>query len=276
MGIEMNEINQFENGDKRVMDALTFARQIAKEEIDNIERIHKRTLQSFAYIGIATAAAAGIFGYLGYSNLRDTAVATAENQMRTEVTKQIQEKLTKEDVEGIVQDQVRLYSATKMSEAVHKELMAPTESAMIRAAAADESRNQIKEQFSQRHFSDAQSKAFIKAVNAHVDLDGYPVIVMPMMMNSEAEIYANEIRATVNQTKLKIVTNFNGFDKSPVAGIAIYRDQTSSEIFARRLQEAFLNCGIDATIVSAPPSPFSPTPKGEKVPMVIFVGPRHM
>jgi len=270
----MTENSLFEDGDKRVKDALTFARQIAKEEIDSIERIHKRTLQSFAYIGIAMAAAAGIFGYLGYSNLRDTAIATAENQMRTEVTKQIQDKLTKEDVEGIVQDQVRIYSATKMSEAVHKELIAPGESAMIRAAAADESRSQIKEQFAQRHFTDAQSKAFIKAVNAQVDLDGYPVNVLPMMMNSEAETYANEIKASVTQTKLKIEENFFGFNKSAVAGVAIYRDQTSPEIFARRLQEAFLACGIDATIVSAPPS--LPIPKDGKIPMVIFVGPRHM
>jgi len=48
MGIEMTENSLFEDGDKRVKDALTFARQIAKEEIDSIERIHKRTLQSFA------------------------------------------------------------------------------------------------------------------------------------------------------------------------------------------------------------------------------------
>jgi hypothetical protein len=94
------------------------------------------------------------------------------------------------------------------------------------------------------------------------------------MMNSEAETYANEIKASVTQTKLKIEENFFGFNKSAVAGVAIYRDQTSPEIFARRLQEAFLACGIDATIVSAPPS--LPIPKDGKIPMVIFVGPRHM
>jgi hypothetical protein len=271
----MTEYSLIEGGDNGVKDALTFARQIAREEIDSIERIHKRTLQSFAYIGIAVVAVAGVFGYIGYANLRDAAIVTAENQMRTEVTKEVQEKLTQENVEGIVADQVRNYSATKMSEAIHKELMMPAQSEMIRSAAADEARNQINVQFAPRHFSEAQSKAFIQAVNSQPDLDGYPVNVLPMMMNSEAEDYANEIRASVDQTKLKMAKDFSGFNKTAVAGVAIYRDATSPEIFARRLQDAFKACGIDAQIVSAPPN-VGVVPAGEKVPMVIFVGPRHM
>jgi hypothetical protein len=69
--------------------------------------------------------------------------------------------------------------------------------------------------------------------------------------------------------------DFSGFNKTAVAGVAIYRDATSPEIFARRLQDAFKACGIDAQIVSAPPN-VGVVPAGEKVPMVIFVGPRHM
>jgi hypothetical protein len=274
-GAGADEGNRTSGAEDGVKDALEFARQLAREEIESIERIHGRTLKSFAYIGVAVATAAAIFGYFGYANLRNTAITTAENQMRAEVTKQVREKLTQENVESIVQEQVRNYSATEMSEAIHNALRAPAESAIIRAAAADEARNQIKEQFSPRHFTEAQSKAFIKAVNDQPDLEGYPVNVLPMTLNSEAETYASEIRASVAQTKLKVVPSFGGFDKSAVAGVAIYRDQTSPEIFARRLQEAFSQCGIDAQIVNAPP-PMPTLPAGQKAPMLIFVGPRHM
>jgi hypothetical protein len=262
------------NQDTSVREALDFARQIAKEEIDSIERIHARTLQSFAYIGIAVATAAAVFGYIGYANLRKVAVATAENQMRAEVSNQVREKLTQENVERIVRDQVSNFSQTKMTEAIHKELTAPAESAMIRLAAREEAHSQITQQFSPRHFTEAQSRDFIRAVNEQPDLDGYPVVVLPMVMNSEAEDYANEIRASVAKTKLKLV-GFMGFNKSAVAGVAIYRDQTSPEIFARRLQGAFLQCGIDSKIVDAPPNLPAPS-AGEKIPLVIFVGPRHM
>ncbi len=255
------------------MEALTFARQIAKEEIESIERIHSRTLKSFAYIGLIVAGAAAVLGYIGYANLKDAAITSAQRQMRTEVVKQVQDKLTKENIENIVQDQVRNFSATKMSEAIHKELMTPSQSAFIRQAAASEAKNQIKQQFAPRHFTEAQSDEFVKAVNSRPELSGFPVTVMPWFFGAEPEEYANAIKTSVARTKLKLV-DFQGFTKRPVEGVAIYRDESSPEIYARRLQEAFSQCGISTVIVAGNPS--SPTPSGQQTPMVIFVGPRLM
>ncbi len=276
-GFGMTDQVSLEDGDKGAKDALTFARKIAKQEIDSIERIHKRTLQSFAYIGIAVAATAGIFGYIGYSNLRDAAIATAENQVRTEVTREVREKLTQENIESIVQDQVRNYSETKLQDAVHKALMAPTQLQIIRTAAAtaaaDESRSQMKKQFAPRHFTKEQSDAFVKAVNEQPGLTELPVAIMPGM-SIEAEEYAKEISSSVARTKLKVTPSFRGFNASPIEGVAIYRDKASPELPARLLQEAFRACGIEVKIVAAPSPLPNELPAGEKVPLVIFVGVR--
>ena len=268
-----HEHEHMHKDNQELFETLNFARQLAKEEIDSIERIHKRTLQSFAYIGVFVAAAAALFGYIGYVNLKTAAISTAENQMRTEVKKQVQAKLTKENIDDIVQDQVRSFSATRMSTAIHDELINPPLSTVIRAAAADEARNQIKQQFLPRHFTETQSRDFVTAVNEQSELYEYPVVVLPMNMNIEAEVYANEIRASVARTKMKLV-DFGGFAKNPVEGVAIYRDQSSSKTYAIRLQEAFLACGIHAIIVDA--LPVVPQSSKEKPPMVIFVGPKHM
>ncbi|MGD0627944.1 MAG: hypothetical protein ABR987_01250 [Terracidiphilus sp.] len=270
----VSEKSESKIAEDRLKEALIFARELAQEEIQSIERIHGRTLQSFKYIGISVAAAGALIGFIGYVNLRNMAIRTAQNQMQAEVTKQVQEKLTKENIEGIVQDQVRNYSETKMQEAVHKALMVPAQSQMIRAAAADEARNQIKKQFAPRHFTKEQSDAFVKAVNDQPDLVGLPVEVMPSGFSIEASDYAKEISSSVALTKLKVVQNFPGFDASPIEGVAIYRDTASPEIPARRLQQAFLACGIDAKIVAAPSPPPNQLPAGEKVPLLIFVGVR--
>ena len=155
--------------------------------------------------------------------------------------------------------------------------MAPAQLQMIRAAAAgaaaDESRNQIKKQFAPRHFTKEQSDSFVKAVNERPGLDGFPVAVLPGM-SIEAEDYAKEISASVALTKLKVVPNFRGFSASPIEGVAIYRDMASPELPARKLQEAFRACGIEAKIVAAPSPLPNELPAGEKVPLLIFVGVR--
>jgi hypothetical protein len=143
---------------------------------------------------------------------------------------------------------------------------------MIRAAAADEARNLIKQQFAPRHFTTKQSEAFVNAVNGQPDLAGYPVEVMPSSTSLETSDYTKEIRASLALTKIKVVEDFPGFNAAPELGVSIYRDMNSSEAPARSLQQAFSACGIDAKIIAAPLS--SPLPIGQKVPLVIFIGVR--
>jgi hypothetical protein len=254
-----------------VRDALDFARQLAKEEIDSIERIHRRTLASFGYIGIVAASLAAIFGYIGFNNLKKAAVLTAQTQMQDEVTKQVKDKLTKERVEDIVRAQVHDLSATALTEAIRKELSAPPLSTSIRGAAADEARRQIKVQFTPRHFSEAQSKAFVKAVSERHELDGYPVAIQTGF-SFESERYAVELEASAELAKLKIVI-VAGVSKLPTTGLTIYRDEASPEIYARALQEALAESGLGVRIISGPP--FQPVKKGELSPLILYVGPKQ-
>lgn len=258
----------------RVREALLFAQGLAREEIQSIERIHSRTLKSFAYIGILLAAGGALIGFIGFLNLRNMAISTAQSQMQAEVTKQVREKLTKENIESIVQDQVRAYSETKLQGAVQTALKQTAQSQMIRAAAADEARNQVKKQFAARRFTKEQSDAFVKAMTDQPDLDGYPVEVMASPFSLEAADYAGEIRSSVALTKVKMIDNFPGFQISATEGVAIYRDKASPESLAHSLQKAFIACGIDAKIIAAPSPPSNFLPTGEKIPLLIFVGVR--
>jgi hypothetical protein len=260
-----------ENDKNSVQDALTFARSIAREEIESIERIHNLTLKYIGYVGLAFVLIGGSLSWIGFSNLKSFAVATAKAQMRQEVTDQVREKLTKEDIEKIVREQVRDYSVAELKNAIHKELSSPPISTSLHDVAANEARSQIKLQFAHRHLTEAQSRALVKAINSRPELGGYPVTILPASFNSEAQDYSEEIGTCIGQTKMKTVSNFFGYPEAkPVEGIGIYFDQTVPAQYASSLRDAFIAAGLAAKTVRVDNSP--PPPKNETRPLVIFVG----
>jgi hypothetical protein len=255
--------------------ALLFAKQLADSEISSIERIHNRTLRYIGFIGVFVAAAFAFFGFIGYTNLKEAAIASAESQMKKEVTTQVQDKLTEKNINKIVKDQINDYSVATLNDAIHKELSSPPLSISIRQAAADEARTQISKQFSPRHFRDSQSKAFIKYIEGTKELIGYTVEVTPAQFNIESKNYAKEIEASVRLSKLKPSTTYVYVaNQDAVEGVAIYREETSPEIYAHLLQSALAAAGVSARIISGTMLPV--TPQGQNPPLVIFVGPRQM
>ena len=255
-------------------EALLLARQIAKDEIESIERLHKRTIAQLAIIAGSVTVLWAVIAYIGFDNLKSGAIAVAESKMRDEVTRQVQEKLTKENINQIVQDQIQSYTAQSLSAQIHREISGPPLSNEIRQAASDEARLLIRKQYSQRELTREQSKALIDKIATIKELAGYPVCVNPAAFNPEAIGYASSIEASLRRSALKIVDEV-GFDKPPIEGIGIYYQQGTSESIALLMQEALRAAGISSKLVPGNMQ-FStqPVPPGQS-PIEIFVGMRH-
>lgn len=97
-----------------VTSALKFARETAEAEIAAIDRIHKRTIQ---YMGVFVAVF-GVFGWIGYENLRKVAQTTVENEMKAEVKRQFE----KDNVELVVKALIEKNLGSQLQTTVHTEV----------------------------------------------------------------------------------------------------------------------------------------------------------
>jgi hypothetical protein len=156
------------------------------------------------YVVGAALALLAVFGFIGFSNLRDFAVDSARSQMQKEVTKQVQEKLTTENINKIVKEQIRDVSVANLDLEIRKDLTSPPLSNSIRQAADEEAQGLMRKQYSPRHFSPAQSKKLIDELEQMKDLDGYAVCVAPAMSNVEAINYASEIKQSLSKSKMAL------------------------------------------------------------------------
>jgi hypothetical protein len=82
--------------------ALEFARATAKDEIESIKRLHDRTLLSLTILFVFLGAVGGVVGWVGYKNLRDTAVQLAQKTVKDEIEKQ----MTSMNVDQIIENRL--------------------------------------------------------------------------------------------------------------------------------------------------------------------------
>lgn len=255
--------------------ALLFAQQIADHEIESIERIHKRTLQSFGFIGAFAGALFAVIGFIGYSNLKNASIATARAQMQREVSDQVRQKLTTDNINQIVKDQLRDLSNASLKEEIHKELTSPPLYDSIRQAAHAEAQRQISSQFSPRHLTSAQSRLFVEQLTESKELLDYPVAVAPWAANVEATGCAAEIKESLTHGKLKIIETAS-FNQPPIEGIGIYYSGLQSLSYAQLLQNAFRAAGVSAKLVPGVLVYSVPTTDqkvvGQKIPLEVWVG----
>lgn len=256
----------------QVKDALLLARQIASDEIESIDRLHKRTLASLAVIaGIVTAFWA-IVAFIGFDNLKGAAIAVAESQMRDEVTRQVQEKLTKENINQIVREQIQSYTSQNLTNQIHKVLTEPPVSLSIKEAADREAQEMIHKQFSPRRFTSEQSRLLIEQVNGTKALDGLPIAVNSLTVNVEANNYAAQIKESLSHCKMKLV-EFYGFPEArQVEGVGIYYDAQRDDTKAHLLGDALSRAGVPFTFMPVSGQPATSPPN----PLEIYVGAKPM
>lgn len=88
--------------DLTTRETLQFVQRLAEVEIQRIDRLHGEYIRWIAGSSIVIAAIFGLFGFIGFSNLKEQAVATASKAEQEEVQKLIQKRLTDANVDAIV------------------------------------------------------------------------------------------------------------------------------------------------------------------------------
>jgi len=262
---------QWQLGQNDAKEALEYADRIAKHEIESIDRLHKRTLRSLSILVSAALLFLTVLGWIGYDNLNAYATNVARREMEKEVTRQVQEKLTREHIDEIVNKQVRAYTKDELDNAIQKALHSEPLSSDIRNAATSAAARIVSLKFADRHFTEAQCRTFITAVAGYDDLNGYPVSIGHNAIEANARDFSDEIEKCLPRTNLKLLqSNATRVNARYVDGLAIFRNEKSPDSFALHLQAAFKSAGVELKIVSGPAVPESP--KGEKSSLNIWIG----
>ena len=79
-----------------------FARNMANDEIKNVERLHDKTIRSLTVLMAGFSIVCGFIGYVGFNNLRDIAVGTATSTMTATITNLMEEKKVATIVDGLI------------------------------------------------------------------------------------------------------------------------------------------------------------------------------
>jgi hypothetical protein len=110
--------------------SLEFARATARDEIESIDRLHKRTLTA---LGIQLAAFGLLFsfvGWIGYSNLKRVAVQTA-----TDVVKErLADELTQKNIDTAVQQALQEHATEQIADSVRAQVSAAVAQEMAKQA----------------------------------------------------------------------------------------------------------------------------------------------
>ncbi|WP_446744327.1 hypothetical protein [Silvibacterium acidisoli] len=104
--------------DDSLQKSLEFARRVAKDEIDSIERLHNRALKALSIPLAGFVLLFSCVGWIGYLNLKHVAVQTA-----TDVVKErLADELTQKNIDTAVQYAVREHAADQIANAVNKQV----------------------------------------------------------------------------------------------------------------------------------------------------------
>jgi hypothetical protein len=179
---------------------LAFAREIANEEIKNIERLHDRTIRALTVLMAGFSLVGILIGFIGFNNLRDFAVATATNKMNETITSLMDEKQVVPLVNGLI--------AENATEAINKQVSQEIKrlGPEIQKAAVAEAKRMITEP---RHLSQGQRDAMTSASKTS---QGQKVNVRAYSEDPEEKHYASEIRDALEHAGWK------AFLDSPSAG----------------------------------------------------------
>jgi hypothetical protein len=105
-------------------EALEFAQSLAEKEINAIDRLHARTLKYLSIVATVFGLIAASIGFVGYKNLKETAVHTAQMQMRSEVSRQVEGVLKREDINSLVSQTVQQNANAEIEKIVTRETKA--------------------------------------------------------------------------------------------------------------------------------------------------------
>jgi hypothetical protein len=235
-----------------IKEALKFAQELADREISQIQRMHDRSLRYIGFVLTAAFALFGVVGWLGYQNLRNTAVGVAQRQMKAEVAAQVAANLKKADVTDIVREQLTKDTRAQLDAEIKKEIKDGPLHQEIVTIAADQSRQIIGGIFRQRHFSAQQAEMLNVEMSKTYFFATYPIHIRRVSANSEAENYANEILNALVKCGATIAKEPYAADAPATEGVTIYYEPKVPTADVNRLVHAFSSAGVETRAVSSP------------------------
>lgn len=255
-------------------DALKFAEALADREIAAIDRLHQRTLKYIGYGAGAIGLLLSFFAWVGYQNLKETAILVATKEVQDEVVRQVRTQLTTKGLTDVVHGETDAFVKGELRSQLHAEITTGPLHQEILSIASTQSKQFIQSQLAPRHFTDAQAVKLEAAIAQSPDLIGYPVIARPQGFDLEAERYCGEIGRALLLSKVKRGDDSTYPQGEPSEGVVIYFDERFDRKYADSLAQAFRSAGVNTTIQGT--SFTAITPSGGKPTLLVFVGPKPL
>ena len=257
-----------------VRDAISFARQLAQDELNQIDRIHQRTVRYILAVVAVFLAGGTIVGWIGFKNLEDSALNTATKQLQDETSKQVQQKLTTEGLNNIVSTQVSQFVNQQLTAEVNKQIVAGPLHDQILNTAREQSQREISSALAPRRLTEQQAASLKRAFSQDKDLQGRLFFSNALTYDVESENYEEEIDAALKAAGAQFGyrNNLSTPDHPFSYGVTIvYDDYLETEI-PKRLLNIFEVAGIKTTLVAGKKL----DSEGETIKPVftIWIGPR--
>jgi hypothetical protein len=179
--------------------ALEFARATAKDEIESIKRLHDRTLLSLSILFLFLGAVGGIVGWIGYKNLRDSAVRVAQQAVKDEIETQMKSMNVDQIIQGRLNEKTGAALTATIRDAVATEVKRQGMSSQINQAVTaevEELRKQLSKTLrvtAQRTFTPEQA-ALLKEASQPYRASRFKVLIRPFSSTDLEELaYAQQL-----------------------------------------------------------------------------------
>jgi hypothetical protein len=261
---------------QELRDALTFARQIAQQELTQIDRIHQRTVNYILAVLGAFLAGGGILGWIGFQNLKNAAINTATEQMQEETVKQVRGKLTTENINGIVSTQITSFVNNQLTAQVNKQIAAGPLHDQILTTAREQSQREVGNALAPRTLSKQQSESLTRSIKQDKDLQNRLFFSSALTYDVESENYEQQIDTALKAAGLPFGrrNNLTIPDQPFPYGVTIVYGQALGETIPKRLLAIFRDAGVTTTLFAGKEL----DAEGETVKpfFTIWVGPRDL
>ena len=176
-----------------VQAALTYARALAQDELSAIDRMHQRSVRYILAVISVLLIGGTIIGWIGFKNLKDTAIGTARRQVQSETTTQVREQLTREKLEEIVANQVAGFTRHQLTAEVNREInIGPLHNQIIQNA-REQSQRQLSLALAPRKLSQQQADRLARALKAEKGEYARLVFITGLTYDVESQNYESQI-----------------------------------------------------------------------------------
>jgi hypothetical protein len=242
--------------------------------------MHQRSVRYMLAVASVLLLGGSIIGWIGFANLKDTAVSTARRQVQTETITQVRDQLTREKLEGIVANQVEEFTRHQLSAEVKREINTGPLHDQILQNAREQSQRQLSLALAPRKLRQPQADKLAHALQA--EKGGYArlVFVTSLTYDVESQNYESQITEAFKAGGFQLGYRNNLTTPDVFSyGVTVVYDQDyferARELDApKRLLSALQDAGVKAVLF--PGKEIDTEGETIKPVFTIWVGPRDI